>query len=496
MFAPSILQHNPDASPRRIRFAPLPDPRRSVLITDDGEELPIPNIPSSSHFPAIPTPSPTNANRSDYFAGFDAASSCSSSSDSRLNSDSQELSSSSSASSISATPTPPLHTPTDTVSSESPLLPYPPTNKKSFSFFRSLKRNSGTSSPSSSSTLTPVPSLDRTPNASTTFSRRNISAEEILTLGTINLFRTTSKDTCDADPHPSAWSLTRWSSASSAREPYVGSPLYRVSSAQSTRSTQSYQSTSTLKAKIRMPKRASNLQPPSRKGTRMLNGRVYGGKQNANPFANARDEEPSFVEWGYGGMGSVKGATSAGAHGRWERLQNSQQEEDDASGMAWIKKRREQRERERKEREEHENPSEATPTVTQPEANSTSPTSSASSSSLAGPSVMPSPSPSQSTTPTDDEHVMTAINIPAPHHYLRHSHSRSASKDGSVACVPREIKAVESESEGSRSSTSDSDSDGEHEDDSSSSGDDDEEEEEEERKTALGAGVEKISRHH
>ena len=97
----------------------------------------------------------------------------------------------------------------------------------------------------------------------------------------------------------------------------------------------------------------------------MLNGRVYGSKHTAalaaNPFATARDEEPQFVEWGYGGMGSVKGATSAGvASGgvNWERLHGgpavkeatgAAEEEDDGSGMGWVKKRKE--ERERKERE-------------------------------------------------------------------------------------------------------------------------------------------------
>ncbi|KAG1751504.1 uncharacterized protein EDB91DRAFT_610356 [Suillus paluster] len=41
-------------------------------------------------------------------------------------------------------------------------------------------------------------------------------------------------------------------------------------------------------------------------GVRMLNGRVYGSKRQTptKPFASARDE-PEFVEWGYGGMGSV-----------------------------------------------------------------------------------------------------------------------------------------------------------------------------------------------
>ena len=52
-----------------------------------------------------------------------------------------------------------------------------------------------------------------------------------------------------------------------------------------------------------------------------LNDRVYGAKKNTNPFANARDEEPEFVEWGYGGMGSVTGAKSADVGNNWHRSQ-------------------------------------------------------------------------------------------------------------------------------------------------------------------------------
>jgi len=132
----------------------------------------------------------------------------------------------------------------------------------------------------------------------------------------------------------------------------------------------------------------------------MLNGRVYGSKRPsalaANPFANARDEEPEFVEWGYGGMGSVKGARSAGVSSggggvNWERLQGGAavregvggvtdagrdadaEGVDDGSGMGWVKKRREERERKEKERlaaleaekkEQKPEDSESTPTPT------------------------------------------------------------------------------------------------------------------------------------
>jgi hypothetical protein len=92
----------------------------------------------------------------------------------------------------------------------------------------------------------------------------------------------------------------------------------------------------------------------------MLNGRVYGARkhhtQPTDVFQNIRDEEPQFVEWGHGGMGSV----SAG--GMWGKVQSSQKllighteergrpgapqaDDDDGSGMGWVKKRREERER-------------------------------------------------------------------------------------------------------------------------------------------------------
>jgi hypothetical protein len=95
----------------------------------------------------------------------------------------------------------------------------------------------------------------------------------------------------------------------------------------------------------------------------MLNGRVYGGHridaQNTNLFVTAKDEEPEFVEWGYGGMGSVKAGKQHGGT-QWSRLQSNSagvggggvDDDDDGGGMTWVRKRREQRERERKEKEE------------------------------------------------------------------------------------------------------------------------------------------------
>lgn len=102
----------------------------------------------------------------------------------------------------------------------------------------------------------------------------------------------------------------------------------------------------------------------------MLNGRVY-GKKNANPFANIPDQEPEFVEWGYGGMGSVKGAKSAGVSSDWGKLHggsamsddgsrkvgvdaDADADLDDGSGSAWVKRRRLERERKAREQKEKE----------------------------------------------------------------------------------------------------------------------------------------------
>lgn len=126
---------------------------------------------------------------------------------------------------------------------------------------------------------------------------------------------------------------------------------------------------------------------PKKFGVRMLNGRVYGSRRHtisSNPFANVR-EEPEFVEWGYGGMGSVNGSSNSKysvlATGTPALLSHSQPQtfivgggrggaasaaverqdavaravdEDDGSGMGWVRRRREERERLAREKEAQE----------------------------------------------------------------------------------------------------------------------------------------------
>lgn len=83
---------------------------------------------------------------------------------------------------------------------------------------------------------------------------------------------------------------------------------------------------------------------------KMLNGRVYGQKRQEAKTA----VEPEFVEWGGmmgtagGGLGSNSTTTDAPAKPASMGSAASADEEDDGSGMAWIRKRREQRDKERR----------------------------------------------------------------------------------------------------------------------------------------------------
>ena len=92
---------------------------------------------------------------------------------------------------------------------------------------------------------------------------------------------------------------------------------------------------------------------PSKPVVRMLNGRVYGGRR-ASEAAEAEkrrreSNEPAFVEWGGSKSGGGMGSNSAGAS-RGESVDD----EEDGSGMEWVRKRRQKREQERREREARE----------------------------------------------------------------------------------------------------------------------------------------------
>jgi hypothetical protein len=105
----------------------------------------------------------------------------------------------------------------------------------------------------------------------------------------------------------------------------------------------------------------------SRKATKMLNGRVYGSKSTATAFQNIREGEPAFVEWGHGGAGSVNNHSGGADNSKYARIQSGDKvsigavsgdgsemggdDYDDGSGVAWLRKRKQQRERERLEKE-------------------------------------------------------------------------------------------------------------------------------------------------
>ncbi|KAH7103843.1 hypothetical protein BKA62DRAFT_670027 [Auriculariales sp. MPI-PUGE-AT-0066] len=117
---------------------------------------------------------------------------------------------------------------------------------------------------------------------------------------------------------------------------------------------------------------------PTTSGQRLLNGRVYGAPRQESP-ERAKLTEPEFVEWGHGGMGSVQHTLAEGsAAADWSKVQGSAQTDtDEGSGLAWARRRREQKEaRERldKERLEREAAEQQQETSTSSDATDTTPT--------------------------------------------------------------------------------------------------------------------------
>ena len=282
---------------RSIRFAPLPVPRRAVCVTEHGEEIPLPAVfddddPSIiSHsslrdFPAQPCPS--------LLLGDTVAA----------------------PKQLSAIIT------SDTSSPRQQSL-RPPSNSKS-------RR---TSSPTpSTSTVTPA-----------TLSKRFLPS-----------FWHKSDDSRPSGSRDS-------SSSRDGSPPSFGIPLGHWVSADAANRRGSTSSTNGAPLA-----RAQSASSAPQKPKRLLNGRVYGARKpytSANAFANVPDKEPEFVEWGHGGMGSVR------AGGMWSKVQSDQKllighteergrrgtpaapptDENDGSGMGWVKKRREERERKKRE---------------------------------------------------------------------------------------------------------------------------------------------------
>ncbi|KAH6918962.1 hypothetical protein BKA70DRAFT_1416966 [Coprinopsis sp. MPI-PUGE-AT-0042] len=525
--APSPSHHGSSPlSARKIRFAPLPDPRRAVLVTENGEEVPIPNGEEATQISMSPA-----------MAAFDPVvldnSSLSSFGSSKRNS--------------------------DTDPSNSPGTATPASTPSEYGNSRP-----GSPSPSPISLPpTPAPCPINTCRPATKVkglillevSQAHVGLIFVVqhhshpnTIHRTPIKRSTGSESTKSCESSSGWSLTRWTSTNSGHPPVKqwGAPLSRSQSSQSHHS--------------KTPSLLSGLRPsssggrpkkqPVRKGTRMLNGRVYGGRglnPNANLFANAPDAEPEFVEWGHGGMGSVKGVKSAGANSKWQRLGASQDEDlDDGGGMSWVKKRkeaREQKEREEREAKEKAEREAADGTIPEAEGESTeemtieaNPTSpSVSESTMATPrastpngTVTPNPlarassasinthhsastavpttpiiSPATSAdvhTPSshhlNDDHVFTTMAVP-----MHRGHRHTRSRDGlSPPASPEEnknsyfdVQVVDKRDSSPSSSGTDSSSEDEMDDEEDD--DDDEAEHARQKAMVIGAGMEKISRH-
>ncbi|KAG8732732.1 hypothetical protein FRC11_011285 [Ceratobasidium sp. 423] len=269
---------------RKIRFAPLPEPRREVTVDDDGTEAPCAAI-----YPADATAYPVQSPGAGPSVALDRTDSLVTDSGASTNSTENETQSQKSAK----------------------------RSKRS-----SLLRLVGLGS---SSGLSKRPSTASLPMSDSGF------------IG--NMFRTTSRESWSGEP--SGYS----SDNSMARR--VSSPL-RPSSAGGRPSSGNNTFGAPLQHAI---SDGSGTRPQ-----RMLNGRVYGARRARERLQPLASAEPEFSEWGYGGMGSVNSGSG------YSKLQSTTSslggrpgdDEDDGSGAAWARRRKEKREREAREKKEAE----------------------------------------------------------------------------------------------------------------------------------------------
>ncbi|KZV70744.1 hypothetical protein PENSPDRAFT_685178 [Peniophora sp. CONT] len=374
----------PNGTPhRRIKFAPLPDPRKNVLVTDAGEELPLPDVfDEEKDTPTLVTfpPSPTDPNH------------------------------------------PPPTAPSQVLSYN--LSPVPSTTSLGLSV----------SAPSSPRARRHSPARD----ANAGFAKKFLRPFRP---------RSRSRDRADASA-PSTPATPRFDAS------MLGAPLSRWTSAGS--------SSSNRTALGRVESREKSALAPSGGARLMLNGRTYGGRRERQgpktPYV-----EPEFVEWGQGGMGAVRSTQT-----QWGRLQGDDPlrgrgsartstdnaDEDDGSGMAWLRKRR--AEKEAKARAEREQAGDA------------------------------SASSASSTTSEKSSGDGADTDVTAPDEGDAQEH---------------EVKSVvvkqRPENESSEEEEEEEESSEQERDEEDAEADDDEEENDEvARKTAAGAGMEKVSRHH
>jgi hypothetical protein len=336
--------------PRRIRFAPLPDPRRAVFIADDGTEHPIPQLDL-------------------LFAPDDALAASTSSLSMPLDESRDGL--------PYATPyTIPASLPAavslalspETKSGPGLLQALAPGNRPKsmltgYTYAYSNGDSSSNDSNSSSNTssrnnldVESASSLISEHNSPTPKTSNGAPATPNKGSGLLSLFRTSSRSSQAPTPTATAYRfldndpvagkpLQRWTSATSADSsssslkkgsgvpmfrtqstPHSGSNLKKsIFSRSKSKSQKSSSSGATAPTGAHKAGLISTIAPSTptsptsaaRKagGVKMLNGRVYGARRpapNPNVFANTR-EEPEFIEWGYGGMGSVNNANVGGS---------------------------------------------------------------------------------------------------------------------------------------------------------------------------------------
>ncbi|KAJ3486499.1 hypothetical protein NLI96_g4208 [Meripilus lineatus] len=401
---------------RRIRFAPMPDPRREVLVTEDGNEIPFPDevddnvitVREYSPRPSLDRPisSSTGGKTLNSSPSLLLASNQHGISLVRPHDTPAPDSTHSSSSNSDSTPTPSTTViesttspscgaPTSANGQSAPPVPGVASDRTSLDTTTPL-------SPKSSPHLAShTPELSKLPLESSKASRRKSGKWTSKLFGPLlghkggdeaDMRRTESLRDFGSGrtgvPFDRTSTITSTLTTNSL-PPTLSSPPLRPRKKGKSHSLFSSPTATSLhifgssknskKAEVSRSQSVGSKPGGVRRGQlRMLNGRVYGARR-VDPFANIKDEEPEFIEWGFGGMGSV----SNGGGSVWSKLQSNAgvsvgacdepswggstgsgtssggsgrgaDDFDDGSGMAWVRRRKEKREQERKEREEQE----------------------------------------------------------------------------------------------------------------------------------------------
>lgn len=246
--------------------------------------------------------------------------------------------------------------------------------------------------------------------------------------------------------------------------------LRRVQSGGSVKSTKSLNSALGGGKQKQKMKPSVSAQGVRRGQLKMLNGRVYGARR-LDPFANVRyvsllsfsclhrsiadvyyrNEEPEFVEWGFGGMGSNQNHLHSSEGNIWAKVQSSSgmaigalqseswgsrsgsvtgsgeserstrgrvvEDDDDGSGMAWVKRRREMKEKEKLQSPALVSASQEVCEEKEEKEGATTPTS----------STFDAASHAQPLVASETEHVTTAVTLPPTRSHSVHHHHRNLS---------------------------------------------------------------------